>query len=117
MKEIFLDIQFYPHGKTGPVRDFLEELRKVDAKAAAKLAIDIQVISTEGIHSKRVKVAQLDSGLWELKRPYAKVEYRIIFCIHKSNIWLLDSFIKKTRKTPRKILNLARQRLKEVISK
>ncbi|MBI4180255.1 type II toxin-antitoxin system RelE/ParE family toxin [bacterium] len=114
---IAVKIQFSPEGESGPVFDYLDELQRDNPKAAAKLAVDLQVLGSEGIRCRKISIAPLGGGLWELKRLYARLEYRILFCIHEGEVWLLHAFIKKTRKTPARDLELARQRMKEVMSR
>ena len=57
----------------------------------------------------------LSNGLFELRIKSADGIVRVFFCtvIHRE-ITMLHSFIKKTQKTPKKELNIARQRLKEL---
>ena len=40
--------------------------------------------------------------------------YRILFCLDRSTMVLLHGFKKKTRKTPKRDLDLARKRQKQV---
>lgn len=56
-------------------------------------------------------VKHLKDDLWEL-RPSRD---RIIFCYYKNNVFiLLHAFYKKTNKTPKKELELALKRMKEL---
>jgi phage-related protein len=55
------------------------------------------------------------SGLFELRLKGAEGIARVLFCtMVKQEIVMLHSFIKKTQKTPKKELNIARLRMKEL---
>jgi phage-related protein len=54
-------------------------------------------------------------GLFELRIKGAEGIARVFFCtMIKQEIVMLNSFIKKTQKTPEKELKLAKQRMKEL---
>ena len=94
----------------------MEQLAKDRPKVFAKLAIDLEVLGAEGLRSSRVTVRPLGDRLWELKRLYEGVQYRIFFGVWKGAAWLLHSIEKKSAKTPKGDLELARKRLQEVMT-
>jgi len=55
--------------------------------------------------------------LWEVRShlPSRRIA-RILFFFHKGRIGVVHGFIKKTRKTPPEDIDLARERVKEMIS-
>ncbi len=110
-----LTILYYPAGNQGPVATSLEHLAKERPKAFARLALDLEVLGAEGLRSQRVTIRPLGDKLWELKRRYEGVQYRIFFGVEQGAVWLLHSLEKKSAKTPRADLELARKRLKEVL--
>jgi len=55
-------------------------------------------------HSKNIA-----TGIFEL-RIRGKQEVRIFYCFHRNTIFLLQGFIKKSQKTPKKELELARNK-------
>lgn len=57
----------------------------------------------------------LGEGLWEVRTnlPSGKIA-RVLFCVHEQQMILLHGFIKKSRKTPKPDLDLARERQAEV---
>ncbi|PIR71458.1 MAG: type II toxin-antitoxin system RelE/ParE family toxin [Candidatus Nealsonbacteria bacterium CG_4_9_14_3_um_filter_37_13] len=57
-------------------------------------------------HAKKIS-----AHLFELRVP-GKQEVRIFYSFHKSRIFLLHGFIKKSRKIPRKEIKIASQKLK-----
>ena len=110
-----LEILYYPEGNRGPVKDYLDGLAKDRPKAFARLAVDLEVLAAEGLRSQQITVRPLGSKLWELKREYDRVQYRLFFGVKKGVVWLLHSIEKKSAKTPKDDLELARKRLKEII--
>ena len=109
-----LEILYYPEGNRGPVREYLDGLVKDRPKAFARLALDLEVLAAEGLRSQQIAVRPLGGKLWELKREYDGIQYRLFFGVRKGAAWLLHSIEKKSAKTPKDNLELARKRLKEV---
>jgi phage-related protein len=57
----------------------------------------------------------LGGGLWEVRTTLSHGRIaRVIFCVHAGSMVLLHGFEKKTQKTPKQDLELARKRQKEV---
>ena len=57
----------------------------------------------------------MGNGLFEIRAKAQPGVGRVFYTyIHKRNIIILHSFIKKTQETPSKELNIAKKRLKEV---
>ncbi len=57
---------------------------------------------------------QLDKGLYELRLKGKEGIARVLYCtVINRKIVMLHSFVKKTQKTPKKELNIAKKRLKE----
>ena len=111
-----LEILYYPEGNQGPVKEYLSELAKDRPKALARLVLDLEVLGAEGLRSQQITIRSLGDKLWELKRLYDGIQYRIFFGVGKGIVWLLHSIEKKSAKTSKNDLNLARKRLKEVLS-
>jgi phage-related protein len=60
--------------------------------------------------------APMGLGLWEVRSDLnGKRIARVLFTLHKGEMVLLHGFVKKTQKTPKGDLDLARKRLKEVV--
>jgi phage-related protein len=60
-------------------------------------------------------VVRWGDGLWEVRSDLSGGSIgRVIFCIAKGDMVLLHGFIKKTQKTPRRDIDLANQRRKEI---
>ncbi len=59
----------------------------------------------------------LDEGLWEIRSDISDRRIaRILFCVKDGCMVLLHGFVKKTQKTPDDDLNLARRRMKDLLS-
>lgn len=110
-----LEILYYPEGNHGPVRNYLTGLAGERPKAFARLALDLEILVAEGLRSRQVTIRSLGDKLWELKRLYDGIQYRIFFGLHKGAVWLVHNIEKKSAKTPKEDLELARRRLREVM--
>ena len=112
-----VEILYYPEGNRGPVADFLSELAKDHPKAFARLALDLEILGAEGLRSRQITIRPLGDKLWELKRLYDGIQYRLFFGIGQGSVWLLHSIEKKSAKTPKEDMYLARKRLREVTNR
>jgi phage-related protein len=109
-------IVFYPEGGSGPVKEYLEELLIRRPDASTKLSVDLWILAAEGLRSHRISVRPMGQGLWELKRLFEGVQYRIFFCANGGYVWLLHAIEKKSSKTPLDDLRLARKRMRGYVS-
>ena len=58
----------------------------------------------------------LDSGLYEIRAKGKEGIARSVYCtLKKQEVVILHTFIKKSEKTPKKELDLAKKRMKEVL--
>jgi phage-related protein len=98
------------HGKE-PVRDWLLEL---DAQSRRIIGRDIATAEFGwpiGMPLSR----NLGGGLYEIRSNISgKRIARVIFVLHRGRMVLLHGFVKKSQKTPKSDLDLARQRAKEI---
>lgn len=94
-----------------PVRDFLRGLPREDRRI---VGADIATIEY-GWPVGKPACAPLGLGLWEVRSTLATQRIaRVMFTVHDSQMVLLHGFIKKTPKTPRADLEIARKRMKEL---
>ncbi|MCY0093167.1 type II toxin-antitoxin system RelE/ParE family toxin [Hoeflea ulvae] len=94
-----------------PVRDWLLELGTDDRRTIGK---DIQKVEF-GWPLGRPHCAPLGQALWEVRSSLKSNRIaRVIFCMRESEMILLHGFIKKTQKTPKPDIDLARSRMKEI---
>ncbi|MBI4370836.1 MAG: type II toxin-antitoxin system RelE/ParE family toxin [Elusimicrobia bacterium] len=113
-------IGYYPGWDAGAVRDYLNALRDDGQrkKAAAKLDFDLHMLETTWPRPQFVTVKSLKGHepLYELAREYQGIAYRISFCVRGQEIWLLHAIEKKQPKTPTTDLNLAYNRMRNVLA-
>ena len=111
--------KYYPDGDSGEVRDYLNALRmgSQTKKAAIKLDIDLQTLETFWPDTMNVTVRTLKGWepLKELKRRYDKIAYRIFFCVKANEFWLLSAYEKESENAPKRELEKAYKRMKEVL--
>ena len=94
----------------GSLEEFIESLQK---STIAKVLRTIDLLEEFGPklgmpHSKKISV-----HLFELRIRGAQ-EIRIFYTFHKSQIYLLHGFIKKSERTPKKEICVALQKLKKL---
>jgi len=76
----------------------------------------VEMIEELGPNLGKPYVGRLDSGLYEIRAKGKEGIGRSIYCTIKGKeIVILHSFIKKSQKTPKKDLDLAKKRMKEVL--
>ncbi len=103
-----LSVNFYrnEHG-IEPVREWLKELPKADKKIIGE---DIKTVQF-GWPLGMPLVRSLGDGLWEIRVQLTNKRIaRIIFFMDDKTMILVSAFIKKTRKTPKTELDLAKKR-------
>lgn len=117
-----LRVQFYPSGDNGPVREYLRGLRQDPQRkgASARLGLDLRLLQEEGLPSKQIdikRITGIPGSVWELRRSFEAIRYRLYFCVGRGEVWLLHHLEKKTPKIPKHDLELIRKRAKEVLSR
>jgi phage-related protein len=94
-----------------PVRDWLRELDKRDR---ALIGDDLRKLQF-GWPIGMPLVRKLADQIWELRTSLTgNREVRLLFATDGAQIVILSAFIKKTQKTPKNEIDLARRRLKEL---
>ena len=94
-----------------PVRDWLRSLSADDRRVIGEDVATIEFGWPVGMPTCR----PLSGGLWEVRSSLpSKREARIIFTVIDEQMILLHGFIKKTQKTPKTDIDLARRRWKEI---
>lgn len=95
-----------------PVREWLKDLNKEDRRTIGGDILAVQKGWPLGLPLCK----SLKQGLWEVRStlPSHRIA-RVIFSFHAGEIVLLNGFIKKTQKTPQQEIELARDRLQELL--
>lgn len=94
-----------------PIRDWLKALPETDRRI-----VGFDIATAEfGWPVGMPLCRPLGGGLWEVRSSLTQGRIaRVIFCASEGRMVLLHGFVKKTQKTPRPDLELARKRQKEV---
>ena len=102
------EIEFYtlPNGKK-PVREFLDSL---SPKMRVKALTSLELLEEYGPELREPYSKSLGNGLLELRIKFSNDISRIFyFFVVGEHIILTNGFVKKTRKTPKSELELARK--------
>ena len=100
------------HGHT-PVEEFLNQLPIVDR---ARVDHTIDLLREFGLQLNLPYAKHLEGKLWELRTPVGHKDYRVIyFAFTGRRFVLLHAFLKKTQKTPKGDLAIARARLADFL--
>ena len=103
-----IDVDFYelPDG-TEPVREFLNSL---DIKMRAKMYREIDLLVINGPELREPHSKHLEDGIFELRAIQGSNISRALFFFYvEGRIVITHGFIKKTQKTPRAQIELAKK--------
>ncbi len=102
-------IEYYRTGSgREPVREFLASQPSL---ARALCEAVIEYLRTGEIDARPRHRAYLADGIWELRITFQGVEYRILYVVDAGTAVLLHGFIRKTRQTPKRAIDLAKKRI------
>ncbi|MFZ4403967.1 MAG: type II toxin-antitoxin system RelE/ParE family toxin [Pseudobdellovibrionaceae bacterium] len=109
-----MKIYFYETpGGNSPIKKFIDSLSSIDQ---ARFLEVIDEIELNGLSASRVIFKPLEGKLWEIKFNTASSGYRALYVMLDKDLMIwLHAFTKKTQKTSKQDLDLARKRLKEVL--
>ena len=110
-----MKIYFY-QTKSGnsPIKQFIDKLPNEDQ---ARFLEVIDEIENHGLSAIRVIFKPIESKLWEIKFHSTRTGFRIFYVLVEKDLMVwLHAFSKKTQKTRRNDIEIARRRLKEVLS-
>ena len=94
-------------------RYYLDFYDQLEEKAQEKVDYALMLLKRQSRISARF-LKHLEDGIYELRAVYGSNTYRILFFFDEGNIVvLLNSFKKKTTKTPRAEINLAKRLRRE----
>ncbi|WP_367347256.1 type II toxin-antitoxin system RelE/ParE family toxin [Stenotrophomonas bentonitica] len=112
MKAI-LDVKFYRSASADePVRSWLKD--EVSADARRGIGGDIKTVQL-GWPLGMPLVRKMDERLWEVRSSFPEGVARVMFTTLQRDMVLLHGFVKKSQKTPKSDLELAKKRRDEVI--
>jgi phage-related protein len=110
-KENYRHVAFFETASGNqPVRDFfLNDRSEQDRKEIGSDIATVQKRFPLGLPL----VEKPSDNLWEIRSHIPAGICRTFFTVHKDTIILLHRFVKKTPRTPKKELDIARRRLQE----
>ena len=109
--EPILEVRFFQTiSRNEPVREWLKALVKDDRR---NIGEDIKT-AQYGWPLGMPLVRKLEKNLWEVRTSVSNGIARVIFTVIGNQMVLLHGFIKKSQKTPKPDLELARKHLKLV---
>lgn len=98
-----------------PVKEFIFSL---DEKMQSKLVHLIEILEERGIQLREPYSKPIGNGIFELRYQSKNQPTRILyFFYHEGRIILTNGFIKKSRKTPRKEIDLALKYKKDFLGR
>lgn len=93
---------------SSPVEEFLDGL---DIKTRARFAWSMEQLRVRNVQAREPLVRHLEGDLWELREESSTNIYRIVYFFFTGHrIVLVHGFQKKTKRTPTRELETARQR-------
>jgi len=109
-------VEFYvEESGRNPVGDFL---RGLDAKAQARLIFSMEQLRVLNVQAREPLVRHLEGKLWELRQESQTNIYRLLYFFASGRrIVFLHGFQKKTRRTPRREIEIAQHRLELFVAR
>ena len=100
---------------TMPAQDFLDSL---DDKMRAKMILTVDMLKTNGNRLREPYSKTLDDGIMELRAVVGTNISRVLyFFVVGQKVILTNGFIKKTQKTPKKEITLAKKYREDYIER
>lgn len=109
------DVEFYECNGDIPVRDFII---KQDNKMQAKIFHNLELLELNGNSLREPYSKHLEDGIFELRTKVSSDITRILyFFVIGQKIILTNGFVKKTQKTPKNEIDLAKRRRNEYLNR
>lgn len=87
------------------------KIRSLSKQESARIVWVIDLLKENGFNLTKLYLKKLTRGLWELRTG----KWRLLFGVVNKGAIIVNIFLKKTQKTPKKEIRLALQRLKEYL--
>jgi phage-related protein len=98
-----------------PVREFL---RSLDRRTQARFDWSIEQLRMRNVQAREPLVRHLEDKIWELRRESDTNIYRLLYIfLSGRRILFLHGFQKKTQRTPRRELEIAKRRLANFLAR
>lgn len=85
---------------SSPVARWLDELRRSDRQAFAKVAVRISRLAALGHELRRPEADLLRDGIHELRVGYRHVNYRVLYFFHGAGVTILTHALTKEAAVP-----------------
>lgn len=110
------EIIFYKNDKgEKPVENFLDSLSD---KMRAKMLLSIRIVKEKGYQTRMPYSEELEDGIFELRAKVGSDISRVLyFFVVGRKIILTNGFIKKTQKTPKSEIELAKKYRADYLSR
>ena len=109
------DVEFYDFNDSMPVKDFILEQ---DNKMQAKIFHNLELLELNGNSLREPYSKHLEDGIFELRTKVSNDITRILyFFVIGQKIILTNGFVKKTQKTPKNEIELAKARRNEYLNR
>lgn len=96
-----------------PVNEFLDAL---PVGNRARVVRTIELLKTYGVELGMPYARRLTGKLWELRVSSGRLDYRVLYFAHTGHRFvLLHAFSKKTRRTPRREIEIALRQMAELL--
>jgi len=108
MEKLFQVIAFEKDNGEVPVEEFINS---IDVKMRAKIYGLLEILEEKGNLLREPYSKHLEDGIFELRCKYGSDITRVLYFFYYGNtIVLTNGFVKKTQKTPRNEIRLAKER-------
>lgn len=107
------NVELYEINGQSPVKEFIENQ---SSRNQAKIYAEFDDLVEFGLMPRGEKLKHLEGKLWELRFSGESTQFRFIyFSYNGKRIVILHGFHKKSRKTPKRELDIARSRRQEFL--
>ena len=93
-----------------PIREFLDE---IDEKPRAKIMKFISHLEQQGPDLPRPYADTLRDKIRELRVPYGKLQWRVLYFFDDKRVVLTHGFLKKTQAVPAEEIDRALRRMRD----
>ncbi len=108
-------VEFFEEEERCPVREFLEDL---EVPHRAKLLAVIKLLGELGPTLPFPYSSQVEGKLRELRTHYGETHYRVFYFGHPTRSFVLvHAFVKRTDRTPRREIDIARERMRRSLER
>ncbi len=104
------EVYVYSDGDDAPVLDWIDQLRRRDPNAVARIATAVDKLRQFGNELRRPHADYLRDGILELRVKVGRVNYRILYFYHGRNVALLAHGLTKEKEVPKVDIERAIQR-------